>query len=95
MSLNHFTTEKAEKRVESIKKHLKNLQDAADFLNNLANHQYDCQEKTADLSTDTLHYFGCIMDMAVDAISGELGMLNYEGRPHAEAYVRAQAARGA
>lgn len=88
MAENHLTTEQAEKRVKSIKEHLESLHHAANFLNNLTNHLNELQEKTADLSLDTLNYFACIMDMAVNTISAELGMLKYEGRPHAEAYMR-------
>ncbi len=88
MAEDHLTTEKAEKRVKSIEKHLESLQHAADFLNNLAHHHYDCEEKTANLSIDTLHYFECIMGLAVDTISAELGLLKYAGRPYAEAYIR-------
>ena len=40
------------------------------------------------MSLDDIGYFAAIMDMAVDTISAELGMLKYEGKPHAEAYVR-------
>jgi hypothetical protein len=76
-----------EERVKTFKEHLESLQHAADFLRNLANHQYDCEHKTADLSLDTLYYFGAIMDMAVDSFSSELGLLQYEGRPESFAYV--------
>jgi hypothetical protein len=76
-----------EERVKTIEEHLKNLQSASDFLRSLANHEYDCQEKTANLSLDTLYYFGAIMDMAVDSFSSELGLLKYEGRAESFAYV--------
>jgi hypothetical protein len=77
----------AEERARSIEDHLKNLQSASGFLSNLANHKYDCQEKTAEFSIDSLYYFGCIMDMAADTISAELGLLKYAGRPDAFAYI--------
>jgi hypothetical protein len=83
-----------EERVKSIKEHLETLQHASDFLYTLAHHKDACEEETANLSTDTLYLLGSIMGMAVDTISAELGMLKYEGKPHAEAYVRAPQAAG-
>ena len=78
----------AEERVRSIEEHLKNLQTASAFLIWLANYKTDCEHRTAIMSVDNLSSFGCIMNMAVDTISAELGMLKYKGKPHAEAYVR-------
>jgi Na+/phosphate symporter len=88
MAENHLTTEKAEKRIKAITDHLESLQHAADFLENLANHKHDCEEETVSLSIDTLYFFRSIMDMAVDTISAELGLLKYAERPEGKAYVR-------
>lgn len=88
MSLQNSTTEAAEKTVRTIKEHLERLQRASAFMICLANYKDDCEEKTANLSIDTLGFFGGIMDMAVDTISSELGLLEYAGRPQAKAYVR-------
>jgi hypothetical protein len=82
------TKEKAEKRVKVIEDHLQSLQGASDFMCNLIHYKQDCEEETATLSIDTLEFLRCIVDMAVDTISGELGLLKYAGRPEAKAYAR-------
>jgi hypothetical protein len=95
MSLEKSYHKTPEERVKSIEEHLKTLESAAGFLNNLTNHESDCGEKTVTLGIDTLGYFGSIMDMAVDTFSAELGLFRYEGRPDAFAFIRKpQAGKG-
>jgi hypothetical protein len=84
----------AEERVESIREHLKTLQHGSDFLLILAKHKNGCEIDPVELSVDTLFFFANIMGMAVDTLSAELGVLKYEGKPHAEAFVRKPQAPG-
>ena len=79
---------KALKRVESIEKHLRNLQISANHFLSLYHYCREAEHEAFSLSLDDIGFFHGIMDMAVDTISAELGMLKYEGKPHAEAYVR-------
>jgi hypothetical protein len=82
------STTKALKRVESIEKHLRNLQSSANHFLSLYHYCREADHEAFSLSLDDIGFFQGIMDMAVDTISAELGMLKYEGKPHAEAYVR-------
>jgi hypothetical protein len=79
---------KAAERIEIIAKGLEKLQHASDFLCTLAKFKNECETDPVELSVDTLFFFANIMGIAVDTISAELGMLKYEGKPQAEAYVR-------
>lgn len=87
MAKQDFTTE-ALKRVRSIEKHLHNLQSSANHFLSLYHYCQEAEHEAFSLSLDDIGFFHGIMDMAVDTISAELGMLKYEGRPGAEAYVR-------
>lgn len=78
----------AEERVKSIEKHLRNLQSSADHFLSLYHYCQEAEHEAFSLSLDDIGFFQGIMDMAVDTISAELGMLKYEGRPHAEAFTR-------
>jgi hypothetical protein len=80
--------EKGEERIESIKKHLHDLQNAANHLLALRDFCEDAEIKHFGLSLDHIDYFFGVMDMASDTISAELGLLKYEGRPRAEAFIR-------
>ncbi len=87
MSLKNLTTKTAEERVESIEKHLRNLQNSANHFLSLYHYCRDAEHEAFSLSLDDIGYFHGIMSMAVDTLSAELGMLKYEGKPHAEAFV--------
>jgi hypothetical protein len=76
------------KKVSSIEKHLNNLQSAAQHLLSLYHYCQEAQHEDHTLSLDDLNYFHGVMDMAVDTISSELGLLKYADSPSAEAYVR-------
>lgn len=88
MSLEKSYHKTAEERVKSIEKHLHNLQKSADHLLSVYHYCRECEHVDFSLSLDDIGYFHGVIDMAVDTISAELGMLKYEGKPHAEAYVR-------
>lgn len=77
-----------EERVKSIEKHLHNLQSSANHFLSLYHYCREAEHEAFSLSLDDIGFFHGIMDMAIDTISAELGMLKYEGKPHAEAYVR-------
>jgi hypothetical protein len=83
----------AEERVKSIEEHLKKLQSSADHFLSLYHYCREADHEAFSLSLDDIGFFHGIMDMAVDTISAELGMLKYEGKPQAEAFVRQPQAR--
>ncbi|RJR42290.1 MAG: hypothetical protein C4567_07600 [Deltaproteobacteria bacterium] len=86
MAEEHLTP-KAKQKITQITDHLKTLDRYSKFLDTLAGHQEALEEKTVNLSLDTIEAIASAMSMAVDAISAELGLDRYEGRPEADAYV--------
>lgn len=78
----------AKERVQSIEKHLHNLQSSANHFLSLYHYCREAEHEAFSLSLDDIGFFHGIVSMAVDTISAELGMLEYEGKPLAEAFVR-------
>ena len=60
---------KALKRVESIEKHLRNLQSAADHFLSLYHYCREAEHEAFSLSLDDIGFFHGVMDMAIDTLS--------------------------
>jgi hypothetical protein len=87
MAVLDISTE-AGKRERSLVEHLQNLDRASNFLSDLSNHHYECKQEAVSMSLDVLNYLACIMDMAMDTISAELGLYRYPDRPQAKVFIR-------